>query len=155
MTEITANELNLSFPEGFREMNDAELTDFKAHKTSRAFYLADPGRHVVVSGGWTKSVFVALLADEEEAAKKAERNIRGPMRAYGYQLEGFSKSEIGGKSASGYRYHYTSRGIEMTGETFVVKNNKVLYYLNLYARTEFLEESLKVWQDILDSAKWA
>ena len=33
----------------------------------------------------------------------------------------------------------------------LVKYKKVFYYLNFYARTGLLEESLKIWQSILDT----
>ena len=42
----------------------------------------------------------------------------------------------------------------MTGETAVVKHKKVFYYLNFYVRTEWRDESLVIWQGILDSVCW-
>ena len=41
-----------------------------------------------------------------------------------------------------------------TGETIVVKHNKVFYYLNFYARTELLEDSLEIWANMLAAVRW-
>ena len=48
-------------------------------------------------------------------------------------------------------YKDSIQDTDMTGETIVVRHKKAFYYLNFYARTGLLEESLKIWQSILDT----
>lgn len=40
----------------------------------------------------------------------------------------------------------------MTGESYVIKDRKKLWYLHVYMRTALLDESLPVWEEILDAA---
>lgn len=151
---ITINDLQILCPDGFHEMSEGERSKLNFYKDGPGVCLSNPDMHIIVSIGWTKSGFASLMMNEKEAARNAEEKISKPMKAYGYQLEGFSDYSLGGEKACGYRYHYTAQGIAMTGETIVVKYRKVFYYLNFYARTELLEESLQVWQKMLDSIEF-
>ena len=152
--QVKINELQLSYTEGFHEMDENEKAGLNFYKEGPGVCLSDPEKHIIVSIGWVKSGLASVMISEKEAAKKAEEKISSPMKAYGYVLEGFSDYIVDGEKACGYRYHYTAQDIGMTGETIVVKYRKVFYYLNFYARTELLDESLKIWQEMLDSAKW-
>ncbi len=60
-----------------------------------------------------------------------------------------------GKEAKGFRYEYEAQGIGMTGDALAIKRDKTLYYLYIYARTELREESLALWEEILNSIRWA
>ena len=62
---------------------------------------------------------------------------------------------IGGEQAEGFSYAYEAQGVDMYGESYVIKYDRKLYYLNFYARGELLNESLEVWNRILSSAMWA
>ena len=154
MTKVKVNELQLAYTEDFHEMSESEKAGLHFYKDEAGVCLSAPEKHIIISVGWKKSAVASLMINAREAAEKTEESISGPMKAYGYELEGFTDHVLDGEKACGFRYHYTSQDIGMTGETVVVKYKKVFYYLNLYARTELLEESLKIWQAMLDSAEW-
>ena len=154
MTNIKINELQLSYAEDFHEMDEKERSGLNFYKDGPGICLSNPEKHIIITVGWKKSSLASLMISEKEAAEKAEENISVAMRNYGYTFEEFTDHILDGEKACGYRYHYTAQNISMTGETVVVKFKKVFYYLNFYARTELLDESLKIWQEMLDSAKW-
>ena len=154
MTKVKINELQLTYTEDFHEMDENERAGLNFYKDEAGVCLSAPEKHIIISVGWKKSAVASMMMNAKEAAENAEKNISRPMRAYGYELDGFTDYELDGEKACGFRYHYTSQGIGMTGETVAVKYRKVFYYLNFYVRTELLDESLKLWQDMLDSAEW-
>lgn len=151
MTQIKINELNITYPESFHEMDETEKAGLNFFKEGPGVCLSAPELHILVSIGWKKSGLASLMVSEKEAAENGEKQISKAMSANGYQLEKFTEYTPGGKTAYGYRYTYKAQDIGMTGETAVMKYNKVFYYLNFYARTEFLPESLKIWKEMLDS----
>ena len=154
MANIKINELQLTYTEDFHEMNESEKAGLNFYKEGPGVCLSNPEKHIIITIGYKKSAFASVMINVKEAAEKAEEKISVPMKAYGYELEGFTDYELAGEKACGYRYNYTSQDIGMTGETVVVKHRKAFYYLNFYARTELLDESLKIWQDILSSIGW-
>ena len=151
MAQIRINQLEMMYPDSFHEMSEEKKAGLVFYKDSPGACLEDPENHIIVTVGWTKPGIMAMMLNEKEAAKAAEKKISRPMAAHGYHLEEFSDTVLGGVKASGYRYHYHIQDTDMTGETLVVKYKKVFYYLNFYARTGLLEESFKIWQSILDT----
>ena len=149
--KIRINQLEMMYPDSFHEMSEEKKAGLVFYKDSPGACLEDPEHHIIVTVGWTKPGIMAMMLNEKEAAKAAEKKISRPMAACGYHLEGFSDAVIGGAKASGYRYHYHIQDTDMTGDTLVVKYKKVFYYMNCYARTGLLEESFKIWQSILDT----
>ena len=152
-TELTLKNLNLPVPDGFHVMDDAELSDLKLLADGDGVGLSDPERHMIVTAG-TKQIngFSAALLNARDLAKNMEKQIRKPMASLGYRCEGFRQQTVGGRTAEGFRYSYTAQGVGMTGESYVVKDGKSLYYLHAYMRTELLEASLPVWEEVLATA---
>lgn len=150
------DKLTLSFPESFHVMDESEQGGMRFYGGSRGQCLSDPERHILISVG-RKSIggISALLVSAKDAAKRMEASIRKPMQAYGYRLNSFLAKDVGGKQAEGFGYEYEAQGIGMYGESFVVKQDRTLYYLNLYARQERKAESMEVWSAILSSARWS
>ena len=149
------DKLILSYPDGFHVMDDTEKSDMRFYNGSSGTCLSDPERHILVSIGWNPiKGLSALLIRAEDAAKKMETGIRKPMQQYDYRLIGFVSKEIGNEKAEGFSYEYETQGIPMYGESYVVRHDGVLYYLNCYLRKELANESLEVWNAILSSAEW-
>ncbi len=154
MLQVMVNALRVSCPEGFREMNESEKAGLHFAMEAPGICLTNPEKHMVVSIGWVKSGMASLLLSEKDAARKGEEKVSRLMKDLGYQLEEYPNRTLDEEKASGYRYHYTAQDIGMTGETLVAKHRKVFYYLNLYCRTELREESLKIWEEMLDAMRW-
>ena len=149
-------ELNISFPEGFHVLNDEERRGLRFIENGPGVCVSDPQRHILVSISWrTIGGFAALLLNTGDAAMKMESNISEAMKSYGYQLGGFIDKELDGLRAVGFRYDYQSQDIDMTAEAYLLKKGKVFYYFYVYARTEGKDDSLSVWETILNSIRWS
>lgn len=152
---ILGDKLTLSYPDGFHVMDSAEKSSMQFFGGSTGECLSDPERHILIYIGWKPiGSMSSLLINAKDASKKMEASIRKPLQNYGYHLDGFAAKDVRGEQAEGFRYEYGSQGIDMYGESYAIKHERKLYYLNFYARRELLEESLDVWSMILSSAKW-
>lgn len=154
-TKVLNDELCFSYHDEFREMDEAEITKLAAGGQPPQFAVTDPDRHMIITIGYRKIPgFSAMMLNEKDIAKKAEPQIAGPMKPFGYQLEGFVSEAIGNKNAEGFRYTYTAQEIAMYGETLAAKAGKNLYYIHCYFRAALKEESLKVLGEILAASSW-
>ena len=150
------DKLTLPCPDGFHVMDETEQSGIRFFGDSPGRCLSDPERHILISvGRKTLGGLSTLLINAKDAAKRMEASIRKPMLEYGYRLNGFAAKSVGSERAEGFSYEYESQGTGMYGESYVVKRDKALYYLNLYARKEQRPDSLEVWTTILSSAKWS
>lgn len=149
------NELNLTYPEGFKVMTKEELKKYKFLEEAPGFCLSNPDKHIIISFSWRQAnPFVAMLAGTADIAKNMEAKIRKPMGKYNYNLEGFITRELGGKRADGFRYLYQVNGTGMTGESLSLKSGSNFYYIHSYFRQEFREESLLALDEIFGSVSY-
>ena len=145
--------LTLPIPEGFHVMDEEEWSRMKLLADGEGAGLSDPERHIVVTLGWKQTGgFSAALLSAKDLAKNMEKQICKAMAALGCKSEGVKQRAIGGREAHGLRYGYTAQGTAMTGESWVIKEKKEILYLHGYMRTELLEASLPVWEEMLDGA---
>ena len=153
---MTLNDrLTLSWPDGFHVMNEEERKKLTFYGDGPSEVISDPDRHIIVSVGWKPlGGFAGLLLGARDIAKDMEKKLSRPMQAYGWRSGGACTKTVGGEKAEGFSYEYETQGIGMYGESYAVKHGKALYYLHFYARKALQSESLKVWDAILDSAKW-
>lgn len=155
-TIVLGDKLTLSYPDGFHVLDSSGKSSMQFFGGSTGECLSDPERHILISIGWKPIGGIsALLVNANDAAKKMEASIRKPMQSYGYRLNEFIAKNVGDNQAEGFNHEYESQGIGMYGESYVVKYDRNLYYLNFYARRERLNESLDIWNRIQSSAKWA
>ena len=149
------NELNLTYPDGFKVMTPEDLKQYKFFEEAPGFCINDADRHIIISVSWRQSnPFVAMLVSSADIAKNMEAKIRKPMGQYGYTLEGFMSREVGGKTADGYRYAYEVKGIGMVGESLSLKSGGNFYYIHSYFRQELREPSLQVLDKVFTSVTW-
>ncbi len=151
MTEYVLNdELNVSFPEGFHEMDPEERKNLNFLEEGEGSCFKDPDRHILVSIGWkTINGFASMMLSAKDIAGNMEKTFAQAMASTGYRFVDHLEKKAG--TLPGFRYAYTAQGIGMTGESFILKHGKTVYYLHVYVRTELLEESLAVTDAILDS----
>ena len=148
------NELNITLPEGFHEMDEAEKGKMNFYNEEPGCCFSDPDRHMVLSVSWKKNLLGSILIGTKEVAANMEKSIRKPMAQFGYSLQGYVTEDIGGAAAEGFRYSYTAEGIEMTGESLSAKKGRTFYYIHCYMRTELLDESTEVLKEILKDCEW-
>lgn len=148
------NKLEITLPDGFREMTAEEMAGVKLYKEAPDFCVKDPDRHIVIAAAWKKSGLAALMLSAKEVAKKSESALQSAMQPFGYTLETFLTEKIGGETAEGFRYHYTAQDTRMVGETFSLKKGKTFYYIHCYLREELRDDSLKILEEIFASGRW-
>ena len=150
------NKLTLSFPDTFHVMSgeDREALTFLAEGPGDC--LSDPDRHMIISIGWKAlGSFSSLLLSTKDVAKNMESRLKEPMRSYSFRVTDSAGKNVGREKAEGFSYEYNASGTDMYGESFVVKYEKVLYYLHFYTREKLKNENMKVWSELLASAQWA
>ena len=153
---LTLNrELSFAVPDGFHVMDESERAKLSFLGKGPGECITDPDRNVIISFGWKSAGLAALLLSAKDAAKQVESDIRKPMRSYGYHADGFLSRAVGGETAEGFSYDYEAQGIRMSAESCVVKHGKVFYYLHIYTREEYKDENLKLWSELLSTAKWS
>lgn len=155
MNEITLNDrLKLIYPEGFRPLSEEERGRLRMLEEGPGLSLSDPQRHMLVSLGWTRLNPLSRLFKADELAKNMESRVSRAMSPYGYRRESFGSRSVGGREAAGFRYSYTAESVPMYGESYALKDGRTLYYFHLYARQELKEESLPLWEQLLEEARW-
>lgn len=157
MEKILLNDqLTLSIPDGFHIMSPEELSGLGTGTEPAKWGISDPERHMIVAVTWKKfNGLLTALAGTKDVAKGMEARLRGSMKQYGFELETYLSKTIGGQAADGIRYSYVVQGIAMTAELLAVKYNKTYYYPSCFFHQELRDESLRVWEGILESAGWA
>ena len=67
------NELNLTYPEGFKVMTPEDLKQYKFFEEAPGFCINDSDRHIIISVSWRQSnPFVAMLVSSADIAKNME-----------------------------------------------------------------------------------
>ena len=154
-TALLNNELNLSYPDGFHVMDQAELSAYNFYAAAPGWCINDPDRHIMVSVAWKQvpGLFAKMLK-VKEVAKSMEGQMAQAMKAYDYRLQEYVSRIPGGKEAEGFSYQYKVQETEMSGASFSIKNKNTFYYIHMYYRSALKDQSLPVLEEILDSAAW-
>ena len=140
------NEIGLSYPEGYKEMTEQELTKYFGSPNNRwGIYNAD--KHVIISFGWTKGGFLSSLTDADSFLMGMVSRMRRSL--VNYQQTAEFETRIANKKAKGVRFEYrVNDSIRIhTSDLIVFKNKKKFYAVQFVAhkataeeyRTDFLE----------------
>ena len=151
---VLNDEIQISGLDRFRVMTEEETAGVRLGKQGKVICVIAPDLHIILSLGWKKEggLFTRLLGGNDPVANM-EGCYRRAFKPYGFAMGGYLERTIAGERARGLRYTYTAQGIEMTGESYALKKNGTMYYLHSYYRTSFREESVRIWNGILDMAR--
>ncbi len=148
-------ELNLSWPDSFHVMDEAERSGLSFIAEGEGICLSAPDQHIMVSVGWKKlGAFAAFLISTAEAAERMKKSIRKAMAPFGCRSEETVNADLSGEKARGIRYLYDARDTAMLGESYVLRYRKTLYYFNYYTRAGLQKENQTLWNEILSSVRW-
>ena len=154
MERVTLDDrMTILCPEGFHVMTEEERSKMSMLEEGTWVGLSDPGRHILVTIGWKAVKGLGFMLKGKGLAENMEKQIRQGMSPFGYQPEGFRERLIAEIPAFGFGYGYVAREIEMVAESYVLKIDKTLYYFHFYARKTLKNESLSVWNEMLDSVQ--
>ena len=92
----------------------------------------------------------AWLLGRRKVSWNMARQIEKKLKKFSYVWLDDVKRTISDKLARGLDYEYVAKGINMTCESLVIKDEAVLYYFHMYARKIRREESLEIFNEILD-----
>ncbi len=146
------NRVYMDCPEGFRELTEEEKEKMNLAPGGKGMCISDPVRHIVISVVWTQiSGLSSFLLGRREISWNMARQIEKKMKQFSYVWLDDVKRTIDGQLARGVDYDYVVNGINMTGESLVIKSEDNLYYFHMYARKVRREESLEVFTEILDN----
>lgn len=145
------NKLYMDCPEGFRQLSEEELQKMNMIARGKGLCISDSERHIVISVAWTQvNPLSSWLLGTRETAGSMARHIGKSMKPFSYYWLNNVKREIDGQVARGLDYEYVVQGINMTGESLVVKVEENLFYFHMYGRKVRRDESLAVFNEILD-----
>ena len=155
METVTVQGLTLTYPEDFQIVDEAEREKLRFAEEGEGVCLSAPERHILISAACQpgEPLLPRLLGSRELAVWRSNKPQR-PMALRDYKLGGPLRRGVGGKSAEGFSYTYTSGDVPMYGETLVVRLGWAQYYLHFYARQALVGESIPVWEAFLAAASW-
>ncbi|MBQ3285051.1 MAG: hypothetical protein IJH40_05340 [Ruminococcus sp.] len=144
------NELKLSYPDGFHEMDKEEMQRFFSASLYRQG-IYDEDRHILISVAWTKPGPVNYLTDARTILLRAELGMKRGLQDYCRVKE--TQVEVAGKKARCISFTFTAQGsdIAQSGEMAVFRAGNKFYAVTFVAREDGYDESLNVYHGILES----
>ena len=146
------NRFKLHCPDGFREMTEKERDKLNMLGDGSTLCLTSEEGHMVVSIGWKEgNPFAGLILRLIRPVTSVEASIARSMGPYGYRKETSLTRRIGDQTAEGFRYTYAAGGTPMVGESYVIREGRMLTFFHVYLRDALREESLVRWNELLDA----
>ena len=146
--------LSLTFPDGFEKLDEAQLQQLRAMKSSPDVCLRDEEKHIIVSLAYKRAGFLSGVLNGRYLIKSAQSRLAAAMRGYGYRLTGYEDRRVGSKAAQSFQYAYVAQDVGMRGECCAIKEGKAIYYLHFYVRETYAEEGFRLWKQVLADADW-
>lgn len=139
-----------TYPDGFQEMNSAELKKYFRSDTSRCG-IHDKDRHVIINVCWVKPGLLGFMTTERSVLRGAEMRLENSLQQY-CLTERLSR-EIMGQSAIGIRFRYTVTNTDVIqhSDLYVVKYGKMYYAVQIIGWEENHARDQQLMEDFLDS----
>jgi hypothetical protein len=154
-TSVLNDALVFAYPDDFEEMSKEEISSMANYGEAPQFVIRNAQRHMVVSAGYKViNGFSAMMLNTADMAKKTQSEISKVMKDSGYELICNVKENIADKTAEGFRYRYQVQDVDMSSESLILKEGKVVYYIQCYYRTAMSEDSLPVFDQMLKNSSW-
>ena len=148
MNKVTINnEIELTYPDSFKEMNEAELTKYFSSPENR-WGIFEPDSRILFSIGWAKA---GAFADAEAMLDKMETRMRSSL--LNYQRINVFDTKLGSKKARGLRFEYrvNDAAIVHIAEIIAFKHKKKLYATHFVTRKVQVGANNLVYKEIIDS----
>lgn len=149
---VVNEEMRIPLPEGFHVMSDEERIALSKGQNAPAWVMSNEEKHLLFSVSWKAIPAIAsMLLGPKDMVKNMKKRYGEAAADKGYTFGDIEKLTIGGEKAYGYPFSYTAEGIEMCGDSFVIKRGKQYYFFHTYYREELKEESEKLLEEIYGS----
>ena len=154
MNTITIHDsIEVTSPECLTLLSEEERQAMNFAKAGEGYVLKNDDLHIMISIACLKLNWFTNLLSESDLRKSALKNLEKLMRQYFFEPVRIMEDHIGEQLAHGFAYQYQNKGIDMYGETYVFKKDKMAYYFHFYTRKENKEEALKIWKELLDGVR--
>ena len=141
-TEINNGSMSLTIPEGF----SPAMQDKKDN-----WIVKNEELHVMYNITWKKiPLFPKVSLDK--AISNTARQIGKQIPSFAMNQDNISHT-IGGQQALGFRYSYTTDGINMTSEYLLTEHNKFYYAFICLGRTESFDDHYEIFEKMLSSVE--
>ena len=156
MMELILNdELQLQYPDGFHILSDEERSKLNILEDGEWVGLSEPDLHILVTLACKKiNGFASMMLNEQDLVRKMEKQVSKFMRPFAFRKREDKRCLIGGRKACGFGYEYTSQGIDMYAESYLIKKKNTIYYFHFYSRKTLEKDCLPVWMDMLERMTW-
>lgn len=141
------NVINLTYPDGFKEMGEEELTKyFRSSENRWGVYKAD--EHIILSVSWTKA---GLLSDAEMMLIDIESRLCRNL--LNYQRISSFKTKVASKKAYGIRFEYrvNEARIVQVADMIVFKVKNQFYAVHYITRKANAAPSRLALEEVLKS----
>ena len=142
------NEINLTYPETFKEMSGEELTRYFGNPDNR-WGVYDADRHIILSVSWKKAG--VLSSDPETVIIGAEARLRRNL--LNYQRISEFKTKIASKKAYGVRFEYrvNDARIVQVADLMTFKYKKNFYSIYYVTRKATAAQDRADFEEIIKS----
>ena len=159
-TTVLNGQLQVSYPDGFRQMDAEELGRLFPKQVATSWGIWDTDRHIVVTVLWNESnALLSKLVSNKDLAKRLRKHLTKAYANNGFRAQGIVKTEISGTQACGFDFAYQVEGIDQVGEIMVFRHVEghtcCCYTIYYYTREERAAQSREVLEEILASMRLA
>lgn len=153
MTNVKINnEIDLTYPDGYKEMGEEELTRYFGSPANR-WGVFDAENHLIISVSWKKSGFFGFLSDAETVMIDAEARLRRTL--LNYQRTEFGKMKLTSKKIKAYRIRFEYRVNDSvmvhTGELITFKHKHKNYSIYFVARKSKADSFRPAFEEVVQS----
>lgn len=145
------NELNLAYPDDFREMGEEELSKYFGSAENR-WGVYDADKHIILSVSWSKPGFFRSLTDAESVVIGTEMRLRRGLLNY-QRISTFKMKLQKKKKAEGLRFEYrvNDKKLVQVADLIIFKHKKKFYSIYYITRKSNAAEVRPAFKDVLDS----
>ena len=147
------NELNLAYPENFKEMKEEELTKYFGSAENR-WGVYDSDKHIILSVSWSKPSFFRTLTDAESVVIATESRLRRGLLNY-QRISTYKMKLDKKKKADGLRFEYrvNDKKLVQVADLVIFKHKKKFYSIYYITRKSNAAEERPAFKEVLDSIK--
>lgn len=149
------NELYLSYPDGFHEMDAAELKEAFLDENPNRWGIKDEKRHMLITVLWNRTnMLSALMVGPQTIAFSTERKMSASLSKSNYKYNGIENQKINGRNTCKFSYEYVLEDVEQFGEVLVMQNLNCYYTMYAYALQKNKQAARVVIDAVTNSLKF-
>lgn len=153
---IVCDRLSIEFPEGFREMDAAELRRVHADHNDERWGIWDRERHAMLVVYWhdagaVTSKLLGGLASSKSLAERVRKTYRRMGKDSEYQEGELFSCEVSGREAWGFTCEYTVQGVRQAARIVLFKDDRRTFTVYLYTHKDLVDRNRQMFEGIMDS----